>query len=220
MLNFHDLLPYTGQFVLGLQTTVELTLLSTVIGLILGAALAASRQYGANWLVGLVAIYVELIRNTPFIVQLFFVFFGLPAFGIKLSAWEAGLLALTLNLAAYSTEIIRSGLAATPSGQWEAGKVLGLSFQQIFFRVVLTPAIEKIYPALTSQCIIVMLGSAVLSQISVQDLTYAANLVQSRNFRSFESYLVTAGLYLFLAILMRKLFDLIGQRLFSYRSSR
>lgn len=220
MLNFHDLLPYTGQFVLGLQTTVELTLLSTVIGLILGAALAASRQYGANWLVGLVAIYVELIRNTPFIVQLFFVFFGLPAFGIKLSAWEAGLLALILNLAAYSTEIIRSGLAATPSGQWEAGKVLGLSFQQIFFRVVLTPAIEKIYPALTSQCIIVMLGSAVLSQISVQDLTYAANLVQSRNFRSFESYLVTAGLYLFLAILMRKLFDLIGQRLFSYRSSR
>ncbi|WP_108125012.1 amino acid ABC transporter permease [Saccharospirillum mangrovi] len=219
MLNFHDLLPYTGQFVMGLLTTVELTLLSTVIGLMFGAALAASRQYGPGWLVAFVAIYVELIRNTPFIVQLFFVFFGLPAFGIKLSAWEAGLLALILNLAAYSTEIIRSGLAATPIGQWEAGKVLGLSFSQTFFRVVLTPAIEKIYPALTSQCIIVMLGSAVLSQISVQDLTYAANLVQSRNFRSFESYLVTAALYLLLAIAMRKVFDLIGQRLFSYRSS-
>lgn len=220
MLNFHDLLPYSGQFAMGLLTTLELTVLSTLIGLILGVALAASRQYGPTWLVSLVAIYVELVRNTPFIVQLFFVFFGLPAFGIKLTAWEAGLIALVLNLAAYSTEIIRSGLAATPLGQWEAGKVLGLSFYQTFFRVVLTPAIEKIYPALTSQCIIVMLGSAVLSQISVQDLTYAANLVQSRNFRSFESYLVTALLYLLLAVLMRKVFDLIGQRLFSYRSSK
>lgn len=217
MLNFYDLLPYTNVFLKGLLTTVEITILSTLVGLILGAALGAARQYGSTWVSRLVATYVELIRNTPFIVQLFFIFFGLPSIGVKLSATEAGVIAMVINLAAYSTEIIRAGLAATPKGQWEAGKVLGLSFRQTFFRVVLTPAIEKIYPALSSQCIIVMLGSAVLSQISVEDLTYAANLVQSRNFRSFESYLITAVLYLMLAILMRQAFNLIGKRVFSYR---
>ncbi|MFT2110974.1 amino acid ABC transporter permease [Marinomonas sp. 2405UD68-3] len=217
MLNFSDLLPYTGQFLKGLLTTVELTLYSTLLGLVLGAVLATVRQYSSSLLASAVSIYVELIRNTPFIVQLFFIFFGLPSIGVMLSPWQAGMIAMMINLAAYSTEIIRAGLGATPKGQWEAGKVLGLSFTQTLFRIVMVPAAEKIYPALTSQCIIVMLGSAVLSQISVPDLTYAANLVQSRNFRSFESYLVTAGLYLLLAILMRKAFNMIGKRVFSYR---
>ncbi|SBS25502.1 L-cystine transport system permease protein TcyB [Marinomonas spartinae] len=220
MLDFAALLPYSHVFIHGLITTVEISLLATVLGLVLGVTFAVARQYGATWLSRVVNVYVELIRNTPFIVQLFFIFFGLPSIGFKLSAWEAGTIAMVVNLAAYSTEIIRAGLASTPKGQWEAGKVLGLSFKQTLFRVVIIPAIEKIYPALTSQCIIVMLGSAVLSQISVQDLTYAANFVQSRNFRSFESYLVTAFLYLFLAILMRKAFNLIGKRLFSYRAER
>lgn len=220
MLDFAALLPYSHVFIHGLTTTVEISLLATVLGLVLGAAFAVARQYGATWASRCVAVYIELIRNTPFIVQLFFIFFGLPTMGLKLSAWEAGIIAMVINLAAYSTEIIRAGLASTPKGQWEAGKVLGLSFRQTLFRVILIPAIEKIYPALTSQCIIVMLGSAVLSQISVQDLTYAANFVQSRNFRSFESYLVTAFLYLFLAILMRQAFNLIGKRLFSYRAER
>ncbi len=217
MLNFSDLLPYTDQFLKGLLTTVELTLYSTLLGLILGAVLATARQYGSSLVAGVVSVYVELIRNTPFIVQLFFIFFGLPSIGVMLSPWQAGMIAMVINLAAYSTEIIRAGLGTTPKGQWEAAKVLGLSFKQTLLRVVMVPAVEKIYPALTSQCIIVMLGSAVLSQISVPDLTYAANLVQSRNFRSFESYLITAGLYLLLAILMRKAFNMIGRRVFSYR---
>ena len=124
---------------------------------------------------------------------------------------------MLINLGAYSAEIIRAGLAATPRGQIEAARVLGLSPRQSFFRVVLIPAFEKIYPALTSQCIIVMLGSAVVSQISVADLTYAANLIQSRSFRSFEAYLVAAACYLGLAILMRQLFALLGHRLFRHR---
>lgn len=143
-------------------------------------------------------------------MQLFFVFFGLPALGFKLSAIEAGLLALVLNLGAYSTEIIRAGIQATPPGQLEAARTLGLSKLQTFVRVVLPPALERIYPALSSQCIIVMLGSAVVSQISVEELTFAANFIQSRNFRSFEVYLVTALMYLLLAVGMRQLFRLAG----------
>ena len=137
-----------------------------------------------------------------------------------LSPWQASVIALTINLGAYSTEIIRAGLNNIPKGQWEAAKVLGMDFRQTLTRVVFTPAFEKIYPALTSQCIIVMLGSAVLSQISVQDLTYAANLVQSRNFRAFESYVVTALMYLGLAMLMRYVFAMIGKRVFAFREAQ
>ncbi|BFM50499.1 amino acid ABC transporter permease [Marinomonas sp. THO17] len=217
MLHFSDLLQYTDVFLSGLLTTVELTILTTALGIALGTGCAAIRQYGHKVSQRTVAVYVELIRNTPFIVQLFFIFFGLPAIGLKLTPWQASMIALTINLGAYSTEIIRAGLSSIPKGQIEAAKVLGMNFRQTLTRVIFTPAFEKIYPALTSQCIIVMLGSAVISQISVEDLTYAANLVQSRNFRAFESYLVTALLYLVLAIALRFIFNQIGKRLFAYR---
>lgn len=220
MLNFSDLLPYTDVFFGGLMTTIELTLLTTVLGVVLGTTCAVVRQYGHPASQRAVAAYVELIRNTPFIVQLFFIFFGLPSIGLMLSPWQASVIALTINLGAYSTEIIRAGLNNIPKGQWEAAKVLGMDFRQTLTRVVFTPAFEKIYPALTSQCIIVMLGSAVLSQISVQDLTYAANLVQSRNFRAFESYVVTALMYLGLAMLMRYVFAMIGKRVFAFREAQ
>lgn len=219
MLYFSDLLQYSDVFLSGLKTTVELTVLTTILGVVLGTVCATVRQYGNRASQRVVSVYVELIRNTPFIVQLFFIFFGLPAIGMMLSPWEASMIALTINLGAYSTEIIRAGLASISKGQIEAAKVLGLNFRQTLTRVIFIPAFEKIYPALTSQCIIVMLGSAVISQISVQDLTYAANLVQSRNFRTFESYFVTALMYLGLSILLRFAFNALGKRLFAYRTS-
>ncbi|ETX12399.1 polar amino acid ABC transporter permease [Marinomonas ushuaiensis DSM 15871] len=219
MLHFADLLQYSDVFFSGLLTTVELTVLTTILGIAVGTSCASIRQYGNKTSQRVVSIYVELIRNTPFIVQLFFIFFGLPALGVRLSPWEASMIALTINLGAYSTEIIRAGLASISKGQIEAAKVLGLTFRQTLTRVIFIPAFEKIYPALVSQCIIVMLGSAVISQISVEDLTYAANLVQSRNFRAFESYLVTAALYLGLSILLRFAFNSIGKRLFVYREA-
>ena len=213
-LDFSGLIPYIPELSKGLLTTVELTLYSTVAGIALGTAGAAGRISNKAWLRWLVGSYVEVIRNTPFIVQLFFIFFGLPALGFKLSAWQAGCLALEINLRAYLTDIIRAGIQATPKGQWEAGRTLGLSHWQIFSRVVLPTAFQRIYPALVSQCIIVMLGSAVVSQISVEELTFSANFIQSRNFLSFESYMVTALIYLLLAVAMRQLFELLARRIF------
>lgn len=219
-LQFAELLPYSGAMLHGLWVTAWLTVVTTLLGCLLGVLGAAARASRSSWLRRLVGVYVELFRNTPFIVQLFFIFFGLPALGFKLSAVEAGLLALVVNLGAYSTEIIRAGIQATPTGQLEAARTLGLSKVQTFVRVVLPPALERIYPALSSQCIIVMLGSAVLSQISVEDLTFAANFIQSRNFRSFEVYLVTALTYLLLAIGMRQAFRLVGYYAFPRQRSR
>ena len=159
-----------------------------------------------------VGAYVELIRNTPFIVQLFFIFFGLPSLGLRLSEWEAAVLAMVINLGAYSTEIIRAGIQAIPHGQLEAAAALAMSRLETFRHVVLRPALGKVWPALSSQIIIVMLGSAVCSQISTEELSFAANFIQSRNFRAFETYLITTALYLLMAILIRQLLAWVGRR--------
>jgi polar amino acid transport system permease protein len=196
----------------GVAWTLGLTILAALVGLLLGVFCAWARQEGPTPLALVVGAYVELIRNTPFIVQLFFLFFGLPAAGFRLSPEAASAIAMVVNLGAYATEIIRAGIAVTARGQLEAALSLALNRRQAFIYVVLPPALRKVWPALVSQIIIVMLGSAVCGQISVEELTYAANLIQSRNFRAFESYIIAALLYLALAIALRWALNWSGRR--------
>jgi polar amino acid transport system permease protein len=133
---------------------------------------------------------------------------------VKLNETTAAFLAMVINLGAYSAEIIRAGIQAVPRGHIEAGDSLAMTRFEIFRYVVLKQAFQKIYPALSSQIIIVMLGSAVVSQISAEDLTYAANFIQSRNFRAFEVYVVAAIIYLLLAIATRYVLRGIGRLIF------
>ncbi len=188
----------------GLATTAVLTVVSAVLGLALGIACAWARTWGPRWAGMAVGVYVEAIRNTPFIVQLFFLFFGLPSLGVRLTPETASVLAMVINLGAYAAEIVRAGIDATPRGQVEAGLSLAMSRGQVFRRVVLPPALSRVWPAMTSQIVIVMLGSAVCSQISAEELSYAANLIHSRNFRAFEAYIVVTVMYLALAIAIRE----------------
>ncbi|MCG2657617.1 MAG: amino acid ABC transporter permease [Hydrogenophaga sp.] len=196
----------------GVLWTLGLTAISAVIGLLVGTLCAWARSSGPLWLRWVVGSYVELIRNTPFIVQLFFVFFGLPAAGVKRTPETASVIAMVINLGAYAAEIIRAGIEATPKGQFEAAASLALSRLQIFRYVVLPPALQKVWPALTSQIIIVMLGSAVCGQISTEELSYAANLIQSRNFRAFEAFIIATGIYLLLSVGVRALLNWAGPR--------
>lgn len=196
----------------GVAWTLGLTAVSAVLGVALGVACAWARSHGPLWLRWVVGSYVEVIRNTPFIVQLFFVFFGLPAAGVKLTPETASVIAMVVNLGAYAAEIVRAGIEATPKGQFEAAASLALNKAQTFIHVVLPPALRKVWPALTSQIIIVMLGSAVCGQIATEELSYAANLIQSRNFRAFEAFIVATGLYLLLAIGVRALLNWAGPR--------
>ena len=198
----------------GVVWTLGLTAIATLIGMAVGTVCAWARASGPAWLRWIVGAYVELIRNTPFIVQLFFIFFGLPAAGLKLTPEVASVIAMVLNLGAYATEIIRAGIEATPRGQIEAAVSLALNKVQVFTRVVLPPALKKVWPAMVSQIIIVMLGSAVCSQISVEELSYAANLIQSRNFRAFEAFIVATLAYLALSIAARRLLNWLGPRFF------
>jgi polar amino acid transport system permease protein len=196
----------------GAAFTLGLTAVATLLGVALGIACARARTHGAAPLRALVAAYVELIRNTPFIVQLFFIFFGLPSLGLRLSSEAASIIAMTLNLGAYAAEIVRAGIENTPRGQLEAARSLAMTERQVFLRVVLPPALGRVWPAMVSQIVIVMLGSAVCGQIAAQELSYYTNLIMSRNFRSFEANFVAAAMYLALAIALRQLLTWAGPR--------
>lgn len=211
-LDFSILLQQWPFLLKGLAWTLALIALSMLFGLLVGVACAWARASGPLGLRVVAGSYVELIRNTPFIVQLFFIFFGLPSAGLRLSPEVASVLAMVLNLGAYSAEIIRAGVQATPPGQIEAAQSLALNRWQIYTRVVLPPSLQRVWPALVSQIIIVMLGSAVCGQISTEELSYAANVISAASFRTFESYIVVTVVYLLLAIALRRLLYWVGPR--------
>ena len=211
-LDFMTVLSQWPLLATGVAWTLGLTAIATVLGTLLGVACAWARSQGPSALRWIAGSYVELIRNTPFIVQLFFIFFGLPAAGVKLSPLTASILAMVINLGAYATEIIRAGIEATPRGQIEAAQSLALGRLQIFTRVIIPPALRKVWPALVSQIIIVMLGSAVCGQISTPELSYAANLISSNTFRAFEAFILATAVYLVLSMAARRLLMWIGAR--------
>ncbi len=211
-LDFTWLWDSVGALASGAAVTLLLIACTTVFGLIISILGAAARRGRSIWLRKLVGAYVEIIRNTPFLVQLFFIFFGLPSIGVRLDPMVAAILAMTLNMAAYTIEVVGAGLDAVPRGQREAATALGMRPRFAFLKVVLPQALAIIYPALTSQIIIMMLESAVVSQISVRELAQEADLLQARTFRSFETYLVVTFIYLGLSAAVRRGMILFGRR--------
>ncbi len=211
-LDFGAVLAEWPMLLRGAAFTLGLTAVSAVLGVGLGVACGWARAWGPAWLRAAVGVYVELIRNTPFIVQLFFIFFGLPSLGVKLNPEIASVIAMVVNLGAYAAEIARAGIEGTPRGQIEAARSLAMTEAQVFLRVVLPPALARVWPAMTSQIVIVMLGSAVCGQIAAQELSYFANLIQSRNFRAFESFIVATAIYLALSILLRQTLNWLGPK--------
>ena len=216
-LNFQDVLARWPMLLSGALLTMELAALATAIGLVIGIAGAIGRRsihraVAAPW-----GFYVELVRNTPFLVQIFLVYFGLSSLGLQLSAFTVAVTALAINVGAYTTEIMRAGFDAVPKGQIEAGECLGLSRLQVYWHVILLPAVERVYPSLTSQFVLLMLASSVVSQISAEELTAAANFIQSDTYRAFETYIVVAVIYILLSLTLRGGFWALGQVIFPRR---
>ena len=202
-------------FVAGAWLTIQLTVVSIALGFLLGTVCAMGRAYGGPVLRRVVGFYVELIRNTPLLVQIFVVYFGLSSLGLKLSAETSAVIALAVNMGAYTTEIMRAGIVSIQRTQLEAADCLGLTRLQAIVHVVLLPAMERVYPALSSQFVLLMLASSITSQISAEELTATANNVQSDTYRSFEVYIVVAAVYLALSALYRAAFWAIGLGLFA-----
>ncbi|NYT63837.1 amino acid ABC transporter permease [Alcaligenaceae bacterium] len=195
----------------GTWMTIQLSFLAIAFGSMVAVFCAWGKTAGPAPLRWLVHVYIEVIRNTPFLIQLFFFFFALPAVGVRWSPYTAALVAMTFNLGAYATEIVRAGIESIPKGQIEAGLALNLSRLEIFRYVILKPALKAIYPALTSQFILLMLASSVVSVISADDLTSVAANLQSETFRSFEIYIVVTAIYLLLTLVFSYLFRLLYQ---------
>jgi polar amino acid transport system permease protein len=200
---------------LGAWLTLRLSALAMVLGLIVGIAGALAKASRSRALRVTAQAYVEAIRNTPFLVQVLFVYLGLPTIGVRLTPDQAALLAMVINLGAYTTEIVRAGIKAVPPGQIQAGVALGLSRWQLFRFVVCLPALRAVFPALGSQFILVMLASSVVSVISAEELTAVADTIVARNFRSFEVYLIVTALYLAMCLAFQGAFAAIHRVLFA-----
>ena len=187
-------------------------LLAIVIG-IGGVALRDSRYKPLRWLV---ISFVELIRNTPFLVQIFFLYFALPLAGIRLDPTPTAIIALGINGGAYAIEIIRGGVQSISKGQMEAGLALGLHKAQVFRLVILKPALRAIYPSLTSQFVLLTLSTRIASAISAYELTSVSQRIESESFRSFEVYFTVTVFYLVISWLMMRLFAFFSARYFTY----
>lgn len=220
-------MPYQLQFgavfqqwemiVQGLWLTAQLSVAAIAIGTTVGITAATARAMNGPAVRLLIDTYVEIIRNTPFLIQLFIVYFGLPALGIRVNATTAALIGMSVNLGAYSTEILRAGIDSIHRSQLEAGEALGMTGLQVFRHVVLMPALARVYPALCSQFVLMMLASSVCSAISTQELAASAAQIESQTFRSFEVYILVTFVYLGLAFLLRGLLALAGVALFARR---
>lgn len=214
--DFGALLPYWQQFAEGCWLSLRLSAISIVIGLAIGLLAVVCKRSALKPISLAAQTYIEVIRNTPFLVQVLFIFFGLPTAGVSLTPTVAAVLALSLNLGAFSAEIIRTGIESVPRGQFEAGAALGLSPFQTFVSIVLKPAFRTIYPALSGQFVMLLLTTSIVSSISAEELTSVAQNIDSATFRSFEVYIVAALLYLVMSTIFSTIFRLIDRVYFSY----
>ncbi len=201
----------------GAKLTILLSVATIAIGLAIGIVCALARTSPRTWLRWPATTYVEAIRNTPFLIQLFLIYFGLPSLGIRLDPVHAALIGMSINCGAYATEIVRAGIDAIPLGQLEAGRALGFPVPSLVRHVILFPALRAVFPALASQFILVMLGSAVISTISVEELTGVAHLIETENFRPFEVYLVVTAIYLVIAFTLKLAFAAFDRFYFQVR---
>ncbi len=200
----------------GCVGTLQLALSGMVLALAIGIGGVVLRQSHIAALRWLVIAFVEAIRNTPFLGQIYFIFFALPLVGVRLDPTLTAIIALGVNGGAYAIEIIRGGVQSINKGQVEAGLALSLSRAQVFRLIVLKPALRAIYPSLTSQFIMLTLTTSIASAISAYELTSVGQTIETNTFRSFEVYGVVTLLYFAMSWMLMQMFAQINARYFSY----
>tara|TARA_B100002052_G_scaffold169038_1_gene153827 strand:+ start:2624 stop:3298 length:675 start_codon:yes stop_codon:yes gene_type:complete len=204
---------YVNLLIEGLLLSTSLTIASGIIGFLLAFILAALRYWNVIILGFFSACYIDFIRNTPLIVQLFFVTFGLPLLlGYVWPFWCHALLALTINFSGYFAEILRSGFESTSKGQIEAANALNLNRYYIFRKIILPQTIIKMFPSLSSQFIFIFLTTGIISEVGVTELTHAGLYIDSRSFRSFEIFIVLSVLYVLLSLIFKSTLEFVFKK--------
>nr|WP_279499227.1 amino acid ABC transporter permease [Aeromonas veronii] len=192
---------------------MPLTLITFFLGILLGLLVALARLYGSTPLVALVRFYVWLIRGTPLLVQLFLIFYGLPSAGIVLDAFTAAVIGFTLNIGAYSSEIIRATLAAIPKGQWEAAYSIGMNWPQVMWRVILPQAARIAVPPLSNTFISLVKDTSLAAAVTVPELFQAAQRLASVTYEPLILYIETAIIYLLFSSVLSTLQDRLERKL-------
>lgn len=216
-LQFGPVFVHFDKLLLGLWQTLVLAGLSILFGFLIGTLGAVGRVFGPRWVSWPIAAYVELIRNTPLLIQLYFVFFTLPLIGFKFSSNVAAIIALSVHLGAYATEIMRAGVESVPKGQIEAARSLGLSQWQIIRLVILKQAARAVYPSLSAQFILQLMGTSIVGAIAAEELTAIANNLVMQTFRSFEVYILLFFIYFVVVQAASLFFAGIGKLMFRWK---
>jgi polar amino acid transport system permease protein len=200
MYEFHlqAIYPHFKELPAAIWTTVEISFLATMFSIVLGILLALMRERGSAASRIFATTYVEIVRNMPLIVLLYLIFFGLPAFGIVLDGYSAGLIALTMNSTAFMTEIFRAGVIAVPKGQYEAARSQGMTGVQMYRHVILPQILRVSFAPLGNQVIGVIMGSSIMMIVTVEELTAWMANTGAITYRYFETFAVVAVIYLVL----------------------
>lgn len=205
----------------GVFLSFGLTVSAALCGFALALLLASARRSTLRSLSWPASVYVEAIRNTPLIVQLFFVAFGLPMlFGFRWPFEVAALVALSLNFSAYYAEIVRAGLDNLPHTQTEAAQALSLSGRQTHLLIVLPQSLASVYPSLVSQFVFLFMTTGIISEIGIEELTWSGRFIADRTFRDFEVYIVLTCCYVVMALLFRVFFALLARKVFPWQHLR
>ena len=217
--NFRVILEYMPLYLQCLWVTVWLSAVSLVGALAVGIVACGMRLSRIGLISRIAGIYIETIRSTPLLAQLYFLYFGLPSLGIGITEYTTGLLALTLNSGAYLAEIIRAGIVSVPTGQVEAGISSGLTYVQRMRYIVLPEAIGVTIQPILGQAIVLVKDSALLSLISITELTRASQLMTSERFMPAEGFLTTAVFYLLIYYCLKAFSSWVQKRLI-FRETR
>ena len=205
----------------GAGMSIALTIAGGLFGFMFAIGLARARIGKPGVLSAASTAFVETFRNTPLIVQLFFIAYGLPGLlGYRLEFWQHAAIGLTLNFSAYFAEILRAGLKGIPDGQIEGAQALGLSKRKIFWKIMFPQAAANMFPSLNSQFIFLFLTTGVISEISVRDLYFAGSYIDGRSFRTFEVFLILTVGYIFIALMFKTLLQIFKGYAFKWKDAK
>lgn len=205
---------YGSFFLKGIKITILISLIGVALGSILGAFVALMKLSKIKIISWIASIYIEILRGTPMLVQVFIVFFGITAaLGLDISALVCGTIALIINSSAYIAEIIRAGINAVDKGQMEAARSLGLNYRQTMKSVIMPQAIKNILPALGNEFVTLIKESSIVSTIGVGEIMFNAQVVQDISFDPFTPLLVAAALYFVLTFVLTRIMNMIEGRL-------
>lgn len=213
-LNFSFMSKYYMFFINGAKFTIILAIFTVLFGVVLGTLLALMRISKNKALNAIAAVYVEFIRGTPLMVQLFIIYYALPTIiGLNIPEMQSAIMALAINSGAYVAEIIRAGIQAVDKGQMEAARSLGMPYGMAMRYIIIPQAIKNILPALGNEFIVVIKESSVVSVIGIKELMYNADTVRGNTFRAFEPLIVAAIMYFIMTFTLSKLMGRFERRL-------